>query len=230
MVFDKAKRLEDITLSDFQGASRISSWIPTHREVDKISKYAKLVNSPYMLDVGCGHGLASFLFAIEDVRVLGVDAGLNKDRALCNSGITNLEFREKNAYEGEIYKGINVIFNSWMPQGEDWSGCFIRKKRFPIIIYVKSRATGMQPGMPMNFNDLNTYRTPIGFVEIDRWSCFGHDDFKSDTSLEIKTQYGEVIVQSTQEFFKKNAKKFQRVKDEQSKAIPYNWEGELPSL
>ncbi|MDP1728916.1 MAG: hypothetical protein Q8L27_01790, partial [archaeon] len=209
MVWNVNKRLEEITLEDFHGYPRASSWIPRHEDVAKIVAYANLVTKPAMLDAGCGNGFIPKLFAKEGLEVTGIDEYMDLESLEMYAGIKNLQLRKGDAEDGKWYKHQNIVFNSWMPRGIDWSGCFKYAKPTPtMIIYVKSTSSGMQPGMSGNFNNIDTYALPFEFSEVARWPCFGNDAFLSDENFEFSgNKTCEVIIQSPKEFYEKNKNK-----------------------
>jgi len=223
--------LEKVALSDFHGHPRTSSWISRHSDVAKIADFFKLIRNPKILDAGCGNGFNSMLLAKEELKVKGVDSGMLPGSKIIYSQIENLELEEENLENGPTYKGINGIFNSWMMQNQDLSSYFYNSKPAPnVIVYVKSRSTGMQPGMPSNHNNTDTYETPFGYVEADRWGCLGNDNFSSEDEGVFKPgNTGEIIVQANKEFYDKKAKGFQEVtsRDYAKEVTPYGWEKEF---
>jgi SAM-dependent methyltransferase len=229
MPYTSHKPLDEIVLSDFFGSPRASSWIPRHADVVRIADYIKLVHKPRVIDAGCGNGFITRLLALEGLNILGVNIELSEEDVRRYSDIRGLELRQANAESIALYRGRNVVFNSWMPSGSDWSGCFKFLKPKPeMIIYVKSRSTGVQPGMPGNFNDWDTYQVGLPFVEADRWKCFGNDDFDSDKPR-IASKIGEVIIQARGDLYEARRTDFERLKVEKTTARPYNWEAELPA-
>jgi len=234
MTYDLSKKLEELVLDDFKGVPRASSWIPRHFDIKKIAAYTNLIKNPKMLDAGCGNGFISYLFALEGLDVLGVDLGLKDDSKFWRKDVPGLKLRKNDIYSGDLYKERNIVFNSWMPQGEDWSGCFKYAKPAPsIIFYVKSQSTGLQPQMPVNINpnQIDTYTTPLGFIEVDRWKTFGNDGFILSNDNGIKEKTCDVIVQVKRDVWKSRWKKFELTKNSNIpfNAVQYNWEKELPS-
>lgn len=226
--------LEKITLSDFHGYPRTSSWISRHSDVAKIADYMKLIKNPNVLDAGCGNGFNSMLFAKEGLEVLGVDINLNSESKKLYKRVKNLKLENGNLENGKWAKDRNIIFNSWMMQGLDLSSYFYNGKPAPnMIVYVKSRSTGLQPGMPMNNNEINTYDTPFGFNEVDRWACLGNDNFASDENMLFDSKLvGEIIVQARKDIYDKKFEKFEEIKktDYSKKVKPYRWEKEIPEI
>lgn len=230
MAWNKNKRLEEIALEDFHGSPRINSWIPKHSDIAKIAGYTRLIKNPKILDAGCGKGFVSALFALEGLNVLGVDIDLSIEDLRRYSDVFNLGLKRGDIVDGKWYGNINAVFNSWMPQGIDWGSYFVYAKPTPnMIIYVKSRSTGMQPEMPGNYNHIDSYNIPLKFIEIDRWKCFGNDDFKDDETPVIVSKTGEVIVQLRTDIYLKNPEKFKEAREIFLKVPPYNWEKELPN-
>ncbi len=93
-----------------------------------------------------------------------------------------------------------------------------------------SRATGVQSGMPENPNNVNTYSPKKNFVEIDRWSCFGHDDFVSDDNPIIESKCGRIIVQARENFIERNLPATDSIKSSVRDLPKYSWESGLPNL
>jgi len=229
MTYTSEKPLEAVVLEDFFGSPRASSWIPRHADIARIAGYILLVDKPRVIDAGCGkQGFISMLLAREGLKVLGVNIEISLENVGRYSVIEGLKLRQGNAESIALYKNRNVVFNSWMPQSSDWSGCFKNLKPRPeMIVYVKSRSTGIQPGMPGNCNAWNTYALPIGFVEADRWRCFGNDDFDSHKPI-ITSKIGEVIIQTREDLYQARRADFEGLKLSKTSAAPYNWEAELP--
>jgi len=230
MVLDIKRKLEEMTLEDFQGNPRASLFIPRHSDIKRIADYMKLITRPRVLDAGCGNGFITMLLAKEGVNIRGVNSKLDP-----NSYLFEIEGKfhidEGNVEDRKWYKDKNIIFNSWMPSFIDWSGCFkYTKPRQDIIVYVKSRSTGMQPGMHGNYNDWSTYTPHNLFTEIDRWKCFGNDDFIDEKTPKLKTQVGEVIIQVRNDVYDFRSRKFSDIKNSVTDAQPYNWEVEMPKI
>ncbi|MEM4182038.1 MAG: hypothetical protein QXX68_02715 [Candidatus Pacearchaeota archaeon] len=223
------KRLEDITIRDFLGPSRISSWIPRKAEVKRICEYARCLDKPRIIDVGCGKLLASHLFALEGLDVRAIDLNLNPNQKWVFSPLQNLRAYRGDAFSSKWYKGRNVVFNSWMPLGQNWSYVFYENPSIDMIFYVKSKATGVQPNMPLNPNNVDSYSVPQGFLEIDRWKCFGHDDFESDYSPRIESCVGEALVHVREETFERLKERFKLVREKDFQLFgEYPWEKSLP--
>jgi len=226
MVLNAQRKLEEMTLEDFQGYPRASSWIARHSDIKRITDYMKLAPKPRVLDSGCGNGFNSILLAMEGLDILGVNIG--EDFIEYDSKL-KLMLKTGNAEDKKWYRGRNIMFNSWMPACTDWSGCFKYNKPTPcMIIYVKSRSTGLQPGMANNPNNWNTYSLPSGFVEADRWFCFGNDDFETENIPKLTSKSGEVIVQVNKELYAVKSKAFQDIEKSKTIAKLYNWEKDLP--
>ena len=229
MVWTSNRSLDDVTLADFRGHPRASSWIARHNDIRRIVNYMKLVRNPKVLDGGCGNGFISMLLAREGVDVLGIDIGMQEEVQDMYPGVDNLRLEDGDVSDGEWYKERNIVFNSWMPLGFDLSGYFKYTKPTPdMIIYVKGRATGMQPGMSNNPNDIDSYTLPFGFVEADRWKTFGNDDFLEEESVKLGEPSCEVLIQTPEEFYRSKEARFKA--DKLEDVVPYNWEKEMPSV
>ncbi len=223
--------IEKLTLNSFRGGFRASSWIMRHSDIVRLANNFKTIRNPKVLDAGCGNGLASVLLAREGIDVLGLNLNIPTDLGEYSSG--NLDFVEGNCEFHKHYEGRNIIFNSWMPTGKDWSGVFkYTKPKQKIIAYVKSPITGLQPGMMNNQNDLDTYSLPNGFVEVDRWKTFGHNDFAIKRPHAIISKTGEVIVYMREDVFEEKdaQKKLSEIRDSGNDlgVEPYYWEKGMP--
>jgi len=225
MVWDKKRKLEGITLEDFQDHPRTSSWIPRHSDILRVVENCRTLGNPKILDAACGSGFVSSLIAMEGIFVKGVNIAI-EDEILY--GVDNLTLIQGKVEDSKTYKGIKIIFNSWMAQSQDWSGYFKYAKPTPkMIMYVKGRSTGLQPDMPGNINKIDSYTLPFGFVEVDRWKTYGHDDFNKQGNLVMPSC--EVIIQVQKEVYGGMIAKFDAVKKTSFNPEPYNWEKEMPS-
>jgi hypothetical protein len=103
-----------------------------------------------------------------------------------------------------------------------------------MIVYVAGTGkcgdgyTGVRAGMANNPNAVNSYRTPYGFVEVDRWNTFGAMDFKNTDSTRLCLPSCEVIVQVSRIQFAEKEREFNEIKSGKLQILPYRWEGEMP--
>ncbi len=231
MAFTIKTSPESVSLEDFRGHPRISSWIPKYSDILKIVDYIRIVNNPRVLDAGCGNGFLSNLLALEGLNVKGIDTRLEEDSQILYSRNSRLKLKKGNLWDAKHYKGINVIFNSWMGQGQDFSGCFIyASPEKSMIIYVRSPSTGLQPSMPiaMNPSGLDTYMARGNFREIDRWPTYGTDGLAiAGRKDSYPTMTNEVIIQVQKDFYELNKEKFERVLRTVHEPKIYNWEKDL---
>lgn len=227
MVLNIQRKLEEMILEDFHGYPRASSFIPRHSDIRKIADYIHLVAKPKVLDAGCGNGFITMLLAKEGLNIQGVNSELDEYSKIINEP-KKFVIEKGNVEDGKWYRNKNVIFNSWMPSFTDWSGCFKYNKPQPqLIIYVKSRSTGLQPGMVRNYNDCDSYRIQDPFIEADRWKCFGNDDFVDERTPIVKNPIGEIIIQVRKDVYLAKIKGFQNLEKTSIFVKPYNWEREL---
>lgn len=167
--------IEKITLENICGTSTqaaTSCWAPRREEIQRFVELAKYVHQgpgkPRILDVGCGTGFLSYLLALTgEVEVIGIDP---EEERIKNSPYShpNLKLEVGDARdavkkyrnegdnddlfflfddEDEENTGVDVVLNSWMPEGVNLTPD-IRRINAPCIIYVRDK--GGSTGTDMN--------------------------------------------------------------------------------
>ncbi len=118
---------------------RFTFWVPLKEQVHKFVNLSRMVSKkPKILTVGCGQGLESYLFALESgTEVIGID---NSEEAIKIAketySLPNLSFIVGDIHNlPEEVKNFDLVFNSYMPEGVDFSKS-IRKLNPKIIVYI----------------------------------------------------------------------------------------------
>ena len=125
--FERAIPFGDVTMENIY---LTSSWAPRREEIQRFVEITKVVNTfrpcgqgkPRILDIGCGTGFFAYLLAITgEVQVVGLDP----DEALLRgSPYKHLDLRlevgdSEDAVRRYNNQNIDLVVNSWMPNGID---------------------------------------------------------------------------------------------------------------
>jgi hypothetical protein len=235
MTWNKTKTIDELTLEDFKGVPRISSWIPKHADVIKIAEFMKLIKNPKVSCMACGNGFEAALLAQEGLDILGVDLNLSDENRYSN--FPNLRLVQGDLMEkGPWYNERNIIFNSWMLGGQDWSSYFYNSKPGPkMIVYVTGKGpngegyTGLRPCMQNNPHNIDSYATPWDYIKLDEFPSFGAMDFKNTETPELNKPSCSILIQVKKGTYETLKKQLKTTKQKDfNEVVPYRWEAEMP--
>lgn len=110
-------------------------WVPTHGDIKAIAAIARFVaEQPTIIDIGCGNAFISHLLA-QEIPIIGIDPNqqLLAETPYNHPDLQLKEGTAENASEILQGKPVDVVINSWMPQGVDFSDWLYALKPKAII-------------------------------------------------------------------------------------------------
>lgn len=216
---EKIIALEDFSASYFQGANRISSWHMKNKEIeDLFADFNKIKSKevPLVLDVGCGSGLAGYLFSRQGCKVIAIDQyketqnyhlyeELSTQFSSNSQNInffTNSDF--KSIYKQFVNKQVDVIFCSWMSIGENLTNPYFKKINPNMIVHVigKGGVTGLTEANHKTFDYVSpgTYNNHSGSYDLlSGYTTVKHsdtDDFRGENQSMIRIDVKNLLVKN----------------------------------